>query len=96
MAEKPLAPVSSVADEIRTFILEAFLPGETSDTLKDDDLLIEGGIIDSGSVMELVAFLEERFGVRVEDDDLVLEHFGSIGALEGFVKAKRNGECKFS
>ncbi|HET9950833.1 MAG TPA: acyl carrier protein [Candidatus Eisenbacteria bacterium] len=84
---------TSVADELRAFILETFLPGESETTLLDDDLLIEGGIIDSGSVMELVAFLEERYELRVADDDLVLENFATIGALARFVGVRVKRPC---
>ena len=45
--------LESVAREVRGYILVNFLPGDPEDSLADDDLLLEGGIVDSGSVMSL-------------------------------------------
>lgn len=86
----------AITAEIRRYILENFLPGDPEDSLRDDDLLLEGGIIDSGSVMALAAFLEERFGITVGDDDLVIENFATVEAIGGFVAAKLNGGCASS
>jgi acyl carrier protein len=65
---------------IRTHILETFLTGDPPESLQDDDLLLEGGIVDSGSVISLVGFLEDRFGIRVDDDDLIVETFATVAA----------------
>jgi acyl carrier protein len=80
---------TTAAEEIRRFLLERYVPGGGSEALRDDDLLLEGGIIDSGSVMEVVAFLEERFGIRVDDDDLVVENFATLRDIAAFVAARR-------
>jgi len=59
-----------VRDDIRRFIFENFLFGEPDDSLGDKDSFLEKGVIDSTGILELVAFLEERFGVKIEDEDL--------------------------
>ncbi|HEY6572737.1 MAG TPA: acyl carrier protein [Candidatus Eisenbacteria bacterium] len=84
-----LATRSGTIDPIRSFILSQYLSDEPSESLRDDDLLLEGGIIDSGSVMELVAFLEARFGFRVEDADLVVENFATLHAIAAYVESRR-------
>jgi len=84
-----LATRSDTIDAIRSFILAQYLSDEPADSLRDDDLLLEGGIIDSGSVMELVAFLESRFGFRVEDADLVVENFATLHAMAAYVESRR-------
>lgn len=53
--------------------------------LADDDSLIDGGIVDSTGVLEVVAFLEQRFGIHVEDADMVPENLDSIARIEAFV-----------
>jgi acyl carrier protein len=42
--------------------------------------------------MELVGFLEERFGIAVGDEDLSPENFESVTSIEAFVGRKRNGQ----
>ncbi len=53
-----------------------------------EEPLLEG-LIDSTSMLRLVLFIEERFGVRVEDDELVPESFETIRSLAEFVERKR-------
>jgi len=45
-----------------------------------------GGILDSMSILRLVAFIEERFGISIEDQDLVPENFENIKALAAFIQ----------
>ena len=58
-----------------------------SPVLPDEPLL--DGLIDSTSMLRLVLFIEERFGVRVEDDELVPENFETVATLAEFVERKR-------
>jgi acyl carrier protein len=73
---------------VREFILNHFLKGDTSRKLSDSASFIEEGIIDSIGVLELVAFLEEKFGFKVEDEEIVPENFESIEKLDNFVQSK--------
>jgi acyl carrier protein len=56
--------------------------------IEPDEPLLEA--IDSTDMLRLVLFVEERFGVRVEDDELVPENFGSLRQLAEFVEGKRS------
>ena len=56
--------------------------------LTDDLSLLDSGIIDSGAVFELVEFVEKEFGVKVEDDEIVPEHFESFNAIALLVAGK--------
>ena len=60
-----------VSDAVREFILSSFLPGDPESSLRNDDLLLEGGIIDSASVLMLVFFLEDHFDVAVQIEQFV-------------------------
>lgn len=75
-------------ETVREFILNHFLKGDKSRKLIDDASFIEEGIIDSVGVLELVAFLEEKFGLKVEDEEIVPENFDAITKLDIFVQAK--------
>jgi acyl carrier protein len=85
--------IRPIVRELRAYILENFLPGDPDESLRDDDLLLEGGIVDSGSVISVVSFLEDRYGIRVEDDDLVVENFATVERIATFVAAKQAGAC---
>lgn len=75
-------------DKIRKFITENFLFGQGDGGLTDNDSFLEKGIIDSTGVLELVAFVEETFGIKVEDNELVPENLDSVNNLITFVDNK--------
>ncbi|MFJ5725438.1 acyl carrier protein [Streptomyces sp. NPDC093149] len=58
--------------------------------LKDDDDIFELGFVSSMFAMQLVSFVEHEFGITVENEDLELEYFRSIGALDAFVARKQS------
>ena len=73
--------------DIREFVVDNFLFGEAGD-LTDDQSLVEGGVIDSLGVAELVAFIESRYGVVAADDELVPDNLDSIEKVAAFVTRK--------
>ncbi|MGI0085069.1 MAG: acyl carrier protein [Nitrososphaerales archaeon] len=76
--------------EIRKFIVETFLFGRAEE-LRDDASLL-GNVIDSTGALELVAFLQQRFGIVVEDEDVVPDNFESVKNVVAYVMKKRGGE----
>jgi acyl carrier protein len=77
--------VTDVRRSIRAFIAETFvLDGE----LDDDVSLTETGIIDSTGVLEVIVFLEDRFGVFVPDEDATPEHLDSVSNLARYVSRR--------
>ena len=79
----------SVAAEVEAFVVEEIALGRGIRTIAEDDDLLAGGIIDSLGVTQLVAFLEERFGIRVTDEELTPANFRTIAAIEAFVACKQ-------
>ena len=77
--------------QVREFVIENFLYGE-SERFKDDTPFLEGGIIDSTGVLELVAFLEQTFGITVDDDELVPDNFGDLRSVGRYLSGKLNGK----
>jgi len=76
-----------IREAIRNFIFENFIL-DAEDNLKDDDSLLEKGVIDSTGVLELVAFIEEKYGFTVEDEELVPENLDSIRNIAEFILRK--------
>jgi len=54
----------------------------------NDELLIENGVMTSLQTVELVTFLEDAFGITVEDDEFDEENFGSVDAIAALVEGK--------
>ena len=76
-----------IGSEIRDFVVTNFLFGK-GDDLRDDESLLENGVIDSTGVLELVSYLQERFDMRIEDDEIVPANLDSIRNLVQFVSRK--------
>ncbi|MEA3241504.1 MAG: acyl carrier protein [Pseudomonadota bacterium] len=76
-----------IKNKIRDFIVENFLFG-SADELNDDTSFLDGGIIDSTGVLELVEFLEEDFSISIDDEELVPENLDSINNVATFLKSK--------
>ena len=81
--------MSLIEAELRQYVLDKLLFGRTEVELSGDASFLESGIIDSTGVLELVAFLEEKFQVKVEDEDLIPANLDSLNAITRFVEKKR-------
>jgi len=77
-----------VRTAIRDFIVDSFMMGKGGDELTDSGSLLDIGIIDSTGVLELVGFLEETYGITIDDEDLVPDNLDSIDNLVRFVGSK--------
>lgn len=78
--------------EVREFIIENFLYGQDDNQLGDDVSFLEKGIMDSTGVLEMVSFVEEKYGISVEDEELIPENFDSLNRLSEFITKKKNGK----
>ncbi len=73
---------------IRQFLTENFLYG-AGETLTDDNAsLVQSGIVDSTGILELVAFVEESFEMRVRDEEIIPANFDSVNQILMFVQRK--------
>lgn len=81
--------MKQIETDIRRFIVDNFLFGRDDGSLKIDTSFLEAGVIDSTGVLELVVFIEETYGIQVEDEELVPENLDSIENLAHFVSGKR-------
>lgn len=80
-----------INEKIRSFILENSHGGLSGETLDDNDSFLDKGIIDSTGILELVAFIEENFGITVNDDELIPDNFDSINKTGIYISKKKNG-----
>lgn len=79
----------SVREQVRRFILENYLFTDDQSKLKDDESLLQNGVMDSTGILELIMFIEETLGVKVADDEMVPANLDSVANVVAFVASKR-------
>lgn len=77
-----------ITTTVREFIVRNFYVPDAAG-LSDDTSLLERGIVDSTGVLEVTAFLEATFGIRVDDTEIRPENLDTIGCIVAFVTRKR-------
>lgn len=85
----PAGIQDQVRDQVRAFVVETFLFGDTATEVPEQGSFIEQGIIDSTGILELVAFVEDTFGITVADAEILPANFDSIARVAEFVARKR-------
>ncbi len=79
---------SGVRRQIHRYILENFLFTDDDEALDDEASFLEEGVVDSTGILELVMFVEETFGIAVQDEELLPENFDSVVQLTRYVLGK--------
>lgn len=78
----------TIETDVRGFVTDNFLFGRQNVSLHSDDSLLEQGLIDSTGVLELVSFIEDKFKVKIADEELVPDNLDSINRLIAFIETK--------
>ncbi len=76
-----------IAEKVRGYILQEFLPGESPQNLRDDTPLKSSSILDSVSTLQLVTFVETTFNITVEPHEAAGD-FDRIGDIAALVERK--------
>lgn len=79
----------NIASEVRRFIAENFIIDGAED-LGTDVSLTETGVLDSMGVLELIAFLEEQFGISVPDEDALPENLDTVRRIVSYVARRKS------
>lgn len=80
--------MDAIRAEIEKFISDNFIMGRKDIVLDPEKSLIESGIMDSTGVLELVMFLEEKFSIEIDDEELIPENLDTIQNLVNFLQKK--------
>lgn len=80
--------MTGIEQSIRTYIAENIIFSGNGYPYPDDTSFLNEGIVDSMNILELVLFVEERFGVKVEDAEIIPDNFDSVTRLAGYVRGK--------
>jgi len=77
-----------IVGTIEKFIVDEIIVGEKGTELDPDASLISSGIVDSLALLRLIAFIEEKFGVVIEDEEVVSDNFETLNVMKGLVESK--------
>ena len=77
---------TDIERDVREFVIQHFLSGDAGKLRADGSLL--GDVIDSMGVITLVAYVQEHFGITVEDDEVLPSNLDTIANLVAFVERK--------
>jgi acyl carrier protein len=87
----PALDAASVERDVTKFIIDNFLFGNAAEAPSPKTSFMETGLIDSTGVLELVSFVEEKYGFKVGDHELVPDNLDSVANLATFVVRKAGG-----
>ena len=79
-----------LVSDIRSFIVENFLYGQ-DDGFENNASFLDKGLIDSTGVLELVSFIEDKYKIIVNDEEITPENFDTINNLRNYIINKMNG-----
>ncbi len=79
----------TVKEKIRNYIVQS--SHADANKIKDESLIFKEGFFDSMGFIMLITFLEEEFGIKTVDSDLIEENFESINAISEFIQRKKQG-----
>jgi acyl carrier protein len=78
----------TIKEKVKEYIQQATFVEK--DKIKDDSLIFKEGYFDSMGFVVLITYLEENFGIKTSDSDLVEENFESINAITDFIVRKNS------
>jgi len=79
----------SSEEKIRGFILENYLFTDDQSELNNDDSFLDQGILDSTGILEIIFFIEDEFGIKIKDDEMVPDNLDSVNRIVAFIERKQ-------
>lgn len=77
-----------IQNEVQRFVISNFLFGQPTE-IQENESLLDKGVIDSTGVLELISFLEEQFGIKVEDNEVIPDNLDSTASIAAYVEKKQ-------
>lgn len=79
----------SVEAKVREYILENYLFTDDQSALNSSDSFLEKGVLDSTGILEVIYFLEDEFGVKIDDEEMIPENLDSVDNIVKFMATKK-------
>ena len=86
-----MSEATEIREQLRRYIAENLLFSDKEYPFEDNASFLKNGVVDSTGVMELVAYVEKRFGVTVDPKEVVPDNFDSVKSLTGYIQRKTGG-----
>ena len=77
-----------IAQSVKEYVLNEFLPDEKPESLQSETPFISGGVLDSIATLKLVSYLEDTYGIEFEAHEVGTDHLDSLGAIAAIVESK--------
>jgi len=81
-----------IEKDVRGFIAENLTFSDDPEELDAEESMLEADIIDSTSILELVSYLEERFGIEIDDSEIMPANLDSVNRIADFVAARLSAQ----
>jgi acyl carrier protein len=81
---------AEIIARVRHYVQENFLYMHSNFHLADNDRLLDKGVLDSMSIVEMISFVEDEFGVKAIEDEISDANFGSLAGIARFVNEKQS------
>ncbi|MFZ5621047.1 MAG: acyl carrier protein [Pseudomonadota bacterium] len=81
----------SVENKIRGYILENYLFTDDQSMLDSNDSFLQKNILDSTGMLEVIYFLEDEFGIKVRDEEMIPDNLDSVSRISAFLSSKGVG-----
>lgn len=77
---------------LERFIIDELMMGNGQTKVDPDQSLVSSGVLDSLALLRLISFIEDQFGVTIEDDEVIPDNFQTINVMKALVEEKlQNG-----
>ena len=77
-----------LVNEIRDYICGTMLIGLSDQSIEPDESLVQRGVVDSTGVLELVEFLQDRYGITVKDEEITTDNLDTLNSITAYVRRK--------
>ena len=77
-----------IREKVREFVAQNFYVSAGA-KLRDEDSLLDSGLVDSTGVLEVIFFIESSFGITVDDSETLPENLDSVARIAGYIERKR-------
>jgi acyl carrier protein len=80
--------IDPIKSQVKSFILDEFLPGERPEALTDETGLVTEGVLDSLATLQLVSFLEKEFHISLAPHEVDTEYLNTLASITKLVRSK--------
>ncbi|HET9028410.1 MAG TPA: acyl carrier protein [Trueperaceae bacterium] len=85
---------ATIDQDVRQFLADNFILDDGGTGLGADDSLTQAGVLDSMGVLELIMFVQERFGVSIPDEDTLPENLDSVSRIVNYISKRLAAEAR--